>query len=294
MTCPDPGVCLFHRMLSEQQPQNTMLYLPYHIRLFFTAVQFFTRIPLPERLAAWVGFDSGMQRDCVVYFPLMGLLVAVCTASPLLLLSASPYVAAVLAVAVGVWLTGGLHEDGLADVADGMGGGANCARCLEIMKDSRTGSFGVLALVLVLVARISILAALLQQSVSQAVYTFVLAHVLSRACALVVMRVLPYVDYSVVDVSSRSQALTANYSTTRLLLAWLLPTALLLAGWLYVLQWQQTVAALLLPLVAVAYLVGLFRRRLGGFNGDCLGAVQQLCEVACLFAVLYLSIPVPL
>lgn len=266
--------------------------MPYQIRLFFTAMQFFTRIPVRGRLAAWVGFNATMQRDCLVYFPLMGLLVAVCAAAALLLLSASPYVAAVVAVAAGVALTGGLHEDGLADVADGMGAGSDRSRCLEIMKDSRVGSFGVLALVLTMAARISLLAALLQLSVALAVYAFVLAHVLSRACALIVMRVLPYADYSAAQAVSKSQALTLNDSTARLLLAWLLPAALLLlAGGLHVLCWQQVVAALLLPLLAVVYLVGLFRRTIQGFNGDCLGATQQLSELACLLAVLYLAAP---
>ena len=129
------------------------------IREFLLAVQFFTRIPITGALAEWVGFSPAMLRASAGHFPGVGMLVgavaALCYALLVALLpdtAFAPLVAAVLSTSVTVLLTGGFHEDGLADVADGLGGSYDKDRALEIMKDSRVGAFGAMALVLVLLA----------------------------------------------------------------------------------------------------------------------------------------------
>src|SRR5690606_32733203 len=131
------------------------------LRHFLLALQFFTRIPLPGRVAAWVGFSPAMQRASLAYFPLVGWLgggagAGVFYAAARLLppLGATPWIAAVLAAVSTVMLTGAFHEDGLADLADGIGGAVSRERALEIMKDSRIGSYGACALVLAFLLRI--------------------------------------------------------------------------------------------------------------------------------------------
>ena len=125
------------------------------IRHYLLAVQFFTRIPVTGKLAEWVGFSPAMLRASAAHFPGVGWLVGASSAVVLWGLvwalpevSASSWVAAVLCTVFGVMLTGAFHEDGLADTADGLGGSLNRERALDIMKDSRVGTYGALALVL--------------------------------------------------------------------------------------------------------------------------------------------------
>ena len=131
------------------------------------ALQYFTRLPLPAILARWTGFNPGLQRASLAHFPGVGLLVAAVAvacywaADRVLPRSGfTPLVAAILSTAATVLLTGGLHEDGLADMADGLGGGRGREAALEIMKDPRIGSFGALALLLTLLAKIGLLSLL--------------------------------------------------------------------------------------------------------------------------------------
>ena len=137
------------------------------IREFLLAVQFFTRIPVTGALAEWVGFSPAMLRASAGHFPGVGVLVGAVAASVYALLLAllpetayAPLVAAVLSTVATVLMTGGFHEDGLADVADGLGGSYDRHRALDIMKDSRVGAFGAMALVLALLAKVALLALL--------------------------------------------------------------------------------------------------------------------------------------
>ena len=116
------------------------------LRSFLAAVQYFTRLPVP----ASVGHSQQLLDDASRYFPAVGVLVGVISATALLLSSFlwPPVVAAIIAVAASIWLTGAFHEDGLADATDGLGGGYGQQRILEIMRDSRIGTYGTLALVL--------------------------------------------------------------------------------------------------------------------------------------------------
>ena len=190
------------------------------IRHFLLAVQFFTRIPITGPLAQWVGYSPQMLRSSAAHFAGVGWIVGIVAAlvygvfAHCIASSFAPLVAAVLCTVASVLLTGGFHEDGLADVADGLGGtyggdpgseagAAQRLRALEIMKDSRVGAFGALALVLALLTKVALLAALANvgssagDGVDAGTGSFqllgvcvliVCAHVVSRACPMVLVR----------------------------------------------------------------------------------------------------------
>ncbi|HSV36289.1 MAG TPA: adenosylcobinamide-GDP ribazoletransferase [Ramlibacter sp.] len=253
------------------------------LRHYLIAVQFFTRMPVTGALAQWAGFSPDMLRASAAHFPGVGLLVGLvaCVSFALLGLALpdSPY--APLAAAVGctiatVLLTGGFHEDGLADVADGLGGSEQRERALEIMKDSRLGSYGTLALVLGLLAKVSLLAVMAAQSPAGVLAALFAAHVVSRFWPLLLIRTLPYVGD---PASTKSKPLAERIDTPALAIAgaWCivpLAVALLVEGPAFV------IAALLLSGGGLWWMRQMFRQRLQGFTGDCLGATQQVCEVA--------------
>ena len=258
------------------------------LRHYLLALQFFTRVPVTGRVAGWVGYSPALLRASAAHFPGIGLLVGtVAAAVAALLLATLPanafaaLVAAVFCTVVTVLLTGALHEDGLADVADGLGGSADRARALEIMKDSRIGAFGALALALALAAKVSLLALLGVLDVAVLCAALVLAHVVSRAWPLALIRWLPYVGDA---AGSRAKPMADAISggSLAVALAWTLAVAAAV-GW-----WQGAgflVAPLLASALALALMARLFLRRLQGFTGDCLGAAQQVCEIACYLGV---------
>lgn len=258
------------------------------LRHYLLALQFFTRVPVTGRLAGWVGYSPEMLRASAAHFPGIGLLVGLLAAGVagtlLLVLPDTPFtplVAAVLSTAATVMFTGALHEDGLADVADGLGGSPERARALEIMKDSRSGAFGVLALVLAVAAKVSLLALLGAVDVGLLCAGLLLAHVVSRAWPLLLVRWLPYVGDA---AKSRAKPMAEAISTASLLtgFAWAAVVVAIL-GW----AWGPllVLAPLLASALALVWLAALFRRRLQGFTGDCLGATQQVCEIACYFGM---------
>ena len=159
-------------------------------RLFLCALQFLTRLPTP-RLA---GFEPDWIARASPYYPVVGWIVGGVCAGVLLLTSRfwPGLPAAAMAVAAGILVTGGFHEDGLADTADGLGGGQTPARRLEIMKDSRIGSYGALALWAVLTLKVVVLASLAPIQGSFVAH-LILVHGGARAFAVPVMASLRYV-----------------------------------------------------------------------------------------------------
>ena len=271
------------------------------LRHFLLALQFFTRIPVTGRLADWVGFSPAMLRASAAYFPAVGVviggLVVLLTAALMHYLPAAyaPLVAAVLGTAWSVWLTGAFHEDGLADVADGLGGSYDRERALIIMKDSRVGAFGAIAVVLALLSKVALLALLGAVGALWMYLALMAAHVVSRTWPLIIIRWLPHVGD---DAGSKSKPLADQISTGSLAIALLwCAGALALSAWVAASVLSGTDVQLLataqaLPLLKVlacgglasalafVYLLRLFARRLQGFTGDCLGSTQQVCEIA--------------
>lgn len=253
------------------------------IRHYLIALQFFTRIPVTGRLAAWVGFSPAMLRASAAHFPGVGWLIGCLVAAFSLVLlrhlpphDLSALVVATLGTAVGVLLTGAFHEDGLADVADGLGGSADRGRALLIMKDSRVGAFGALALVLVVGCKVALLALIGAVDGTSLCWGLFLAHVASRTFPLLLIRAMVHVGD---DAGSKSKPLAEQISGASLAVAsvWLLAAMALV-------HWQAPQHPVLSPLVgatlACLWMWRWFHRRLNGFTGDCLGATQQVCEVA--------------
>ncbi|ALU89034.1 cobalamin-5-phosphate synthase protein [Herbaspirillum rubrisubalbicans M1] len=243
----------------------------YQLRLFFIAVQFFTRLPIPR----WVGFQSEWLQRCTRYFPLVGWLVAwVCALVYLLAVQFWPHTLAVLlSTAVGIWLTGAFHEDGFADVCDGLGGAVSRERALEIMRDSRLGSYGVLGIMLLLAIKVAALNALLPLQVLAALG---MAHPLSRWLATCLIWRMDYVRQE-----GKAKPLAQHMGHGEFLLA-LVCAALPVIGViaLGMMAWQRIVAGIVLAVLATVWLARRLQRRLGGYTGDGLGAVQQLSEAA--------------
>lgn len=264
------------------------------LRHFLLALQFFTRIPVTGRLAGWVGFSPAMLRASAAHYPGVGLLlggVAAAVAGALLTLLGpgpfAPLVAAVFCTITTVLLTGALHEDGLADVADGLGGSADRDRALAIMKDSRVGAFGALALVLALAAKVSLLAHLGATGPRALCVGLVLAHCVSRAWPLLLIRLLPYVGEA---DGSKAKPLADAITGGALAVgaAWTVAACVVAAWW----QGPAFVAAALVASGLAAWrMARWFQRRLGGFTGDCLGATQQVAEIACYLALAVLLAP---
>jgi adenosylcobinamide-GDP ribazoletransferase len=254
------------------------------IKHFLLALQFFTRVPVTGWLAAWVGFSPAMLQASVVHFPGVGLLVGLVAAfvytGAVLALPLGiylPLVAAVISMVATVLMTGAFHEDGLADVADGLGGSLPRERALEVMKDSRLGTYGVLALVLATLLKLSLLA-LLGSVVGlvQVAAALVAAHSVSRFFPLLVIWRMVHVG----DLAgSKSKPLADSIQSAGVLKggAW----AALALGFA---TSHWSVASLLVAVITsaagFAYMRAVFRRRLQGFTGDCLGATQQVCELA--------------
>lgn len=237
------------------------------LEYFFGAVRFFTRLPVP----GWVGHSTEALTSSARYFPAVGLLVGGIGA--LVYLAAALFwpksVAVLLAMAATLYATGAFHEDGLADTVDGLGGGWDKARILEIMKDSRVGSYGVVATVLALLGKFTLLVSL---DGALLAFALIAAHAVSRFCATSLLATMDYVRE---DHSSKARPLTSRLSLS----SWLFGAGL--AGLpLSLLPLENALCACLLAGLTTFWLARLFMRWLGGYTGDCLGATQQLSELA--------------
>lgn len=262
------------------------------VRHFLLAVQFFTRIPVTGRLANWVGYSPAMLRASVAHFPAMGLIVggvaAAVFAACLALLpetAHTPLLAAALSTVATVMLTGGFHEDGLADVADGLGGSYQRDRALEIMKDSRVGAFGAMALVLVLITKVALLATLASMDAQAALGTLLLAHVASRTWPMLTIRLLPHVGDA---AGSKSKPLADQITGPALAVGilWLFLSFMLIEYAQPAMHLSSILLALCGSGLGWLYMTALLKRRLGGFTGDGLGATQQVCEATFLLGML--------
>ncbi|MCS0616996.1 adenosylcobinamide-GDP ribazoletransferase [Massilia kyonggiensis] len=249
----------------------------HQVRLFFIALQFFTRLPIP----GWVGFEAAWLQHASRYFPLVGVVVAAIAAAvyyAAALVLPAP-MAAVLSTAASIYITGAFHEDGFADTCDGLGGGMTKERALEIMKDSRVGAYGAIGIVCMLAAKLSALAMLPPRVAVAALFV---AHPLSRLAATALIWKLDYVRGEGKAKPLAQQMTTAEFAIAAL-------TCLLPATYILITD-AMTPAAMLAAIsaatLAALWLGRLFVRRLGGYTGDCLGAVQQLAEALIYIAVL--------
>lgn len=244
------------------------------------SVGFLSRLPVPDRF--FQGHDGSMAR-AVRAFPAAGLLLGLGPALVLYLLlrsNADPLLAALIALGLMTLLTGALHEDGLADAADGLGGGRDAEHALTIMKDSRTGSYGVVALILSFGLRASALASLgRSEEACAGALALLAAAALSRAVMVGHWSALPSARAAGVaasagmpDASIRNVALAIGAAAGIILL---LPAF----------GFSETLFTLVVAGLAGFGFTRFVAQKLGGHTGDTIGATQQLTEIATLAAL---------
>ncbi|MFO1345216.1 MAG: adenosylcobinamide-GDP ribazoletransferase [Rhodocyclaceae bacterium] len=232
---------------------------------FFGAIRFFTRLPVP----AWVGHSPEALNHSARYFPLVGLVIGLIGA--LAFASTSFFLpktlAVLLAIAATIYATGAFHEDGWADMVDGFGGGWTRERTLEIMKDSRIGSFGAIALVLMLLGKF---VALIELDALLVAPALIAGHAFSRLCSTLLLHCLDY---------AREEG-KAKPLATRITLGELACATVFGCAALFLLPPAAMACGVALALGATAVLAAQIHKRLGGYTGDCLGATQQVAELA--------------
>jgi adenosylcobinamide-GDP ribazoletransferase len=240
---------------------------------FFGAVRFFTRLPVP----AWVGHSQEALDRAARYFPLVGILVGALGGLTFLLAAfvLPVSIALLFSMAATLLVTGAFHEDGLADAVDGFGGGWTKPQVLAIMKDSRIGSYGALAIALMLLAKFNALYELPDDWIAPAL---VAGHAASRFFSTLLIFSLDYVRD---DDSARAKPLAVRMGAGSLAVAGLFGLAPLA-----LLPWQAALAGLGLAALATFLAARYFVRRIGGYTGDCLGATQQLSELAIYLGIL--------
>jgi adenosylcobinamide-GDP ribazoletransferase len=259
------------------------------IVLFLVAIQFLTRLPTP----AWADFQANWLPQSTRYFPLVGVVVGGINVGVWWILGSwlPATVTVGLMLAVSLLVTGAFHEDGFADTCDGFGGGTTPDRVLAIMKDSRIGAYGTIGICVMLGLKWTVCVAIPAAAFPVLV---VGAHMFSRWCACGVMWRLPY-------VRSGEDSKAASFADRRSGLDWIVSGALgavavapfaMVSNVLphvrvYPVLGAAVAASAITAVAAAVY----FRRRIGGYTGDCLGAVQQLTELVFLLAGLVLIAP---
>ncbi|GJE17515.1 adenosylcobinamide-GDP ribazoletransferase [Methylobacterium marchantiae] len=245
-------------------------------------LRFYSRLPVPRLPGEGDPHRLPDFRTLPRMLPVAGILLALPAALVLLMawgLDLGPFLAATLAVAAGALVAGALHEDGLADVADGFGGGTTPERRIEIMRDSRIGAYGGVALVLALALRIGALATLLDRTGELAAMALLLAASFSRSAALAPMVLLGPAR------PGGAGASVGRPDNRTVAIVGLLASTLVAIGWIGGLP---VFGMLLMPacaLIAALGLTALARAKIGGQTGDVIGACQQVAEIAALLGL---------
>jgi len=232
------------------------------------AFQFLTRIPMPSTT-----FEVDLLSRAIKFFPLVGLVVgsgAVLVQKMLISHMGRPLVALIVLIYL-VLITGCLHEDGVADTADGFGGGWTRDQILLILKDSRIGSYGATALTLSLLARYLLLASLPMEHFAAYIIS---AHVLCRWSSLPLSYFLP--------PARQQEGQGARIAKLTSLSSLVFGSIFSIVVVAFALRWSA-VAPLLVAVLAVALSAWLYTRKIGGATGDCFGATNQLTEIAVYF-----------
>jgi adenosylcobinamide-GDP ribazoletransferase len=245
------------------------------MKRFFAAVSFLTRLPVPRDLV----FEAEDVGRATMLFPLVGALIGLLQVGALHVFGQPSGVLqavliAVLLVLINVFVTGALHLDGLADMADGFGGGREKERTLEIMRDSVIGSYGATALILLLILKVAAIAALVENGSAWAF--LILAPALGRWATVPLGKFMPYARKS----GGLGNAVTDFVGWTELIGATAITTALIY----FLIDWQGG-ARVWLVVIALTFINARFcLKKIGGVTGDTLGANTEVCETAVLIA----------
>jgi adenosylcobinamide-GDP ribazoletransferase len=235
-----------------------------HIRSFSHALQFLTRLPAPP-----IGvFDPADLSRSALWFPVVGAIVGAVVAAALWTGAlASPWIGALLALAAWVWVTGGLHLDGLSDVADAVGAAHRSpGRFLDVLRDPHVGAFGVIAITLQLIAKV------------------VLLHEIAGPPALVALVLIPaWARWGATVWSAAVPPLTTGTGER---FAWHIDNrGVAVEGVVLALLSAWLAPALLGALVIVPAIAAYWKYRLGGVTGDCLGAGIEVTETMLLLLI---------
>jgi len=261
------------------------------IRIFFTAMMFLTRLPVPR----FTDHSPEYLEKSVKYFPLIGYLVAAISVMAFLIFNKyiSEDIAIAASIIAGILTTGAFHEDGFADVCDAFGGGWTKEKILLIMKDSRLGSYGVIGMIAILSSKFLLLKELPKftpdlthgslnvfYNYRYFILTLVAAHALSRLMPVLVMC---FYDYVTDPDGSKSKPVA-----TRKPGVWDLLVAIIAAGIPFIFLHSLLLIAIV-PVIYVAFsLARYFKKWIGGYTGDCLGAIQQVSELTFYLAMIIL------
>jgi adenosylcobinamide-GDP ribazoletransferase len=248
--------------------------MPVMLRHFLLAVQFLTRLPVPSRLAT----SEEELGQAAAFFPLVGVIVGGGSAIVFVLTKRVMPVSAAVLLGLGfaAFITNAFHEDGLADTFDGLGGGWTKDRALEIMRDSRIGTYGSLALIFLILGKYTFLSALEPRHIWR---WLIVAHTASRLTVLPLCMWLPYAR-----AEGQGKLVARHVSLVGLLMG--SATFLLTLG---LFPWRIALVALAVTVILVILSGLYFKRRLGGITGDCLGAVNQITEVVLYSMALLLT-----
>ena len=227
-------------------------------------------------LADRIDNDAGLAGS-THWFPVAGVVIAL---PPVLVLATLAQflpvaVAAAFAIATGIWLTGALHEDGLADCADGLGSGAQRDRALEIMRDSAVGTFGAIALIFSVGLRWLAVSLIADVSIAGAACALLASHIVSRGA---IASALAFSSYARPQGTASLVARGIDISQWAITVAISVLLCLLFTGW-------PGLLAAIAALLAAALFLGRFEARIGGYTGDALGGMQQIAEITCLLAL---------
>ncbi|MFT3825757.1 MAG: adenosylcobinamide-GDP ribazoletransferase [Chitinophagaceae bacterium] len=252
------------------------------LRIFFTALMFLTRIPVPR----FTDHSQDYLEKSTRYYPLIGWIVGGISGLTFLVFAKyiSTDIAILASIIAGILTTGAFHEDGFADVCDAFGGGWTKEKILVIMKDSRLGTYGVTGLISILAAKFLLLKELpafapdLNHPTINIFYNYrylllimIAAHAVSRLMGVLTIRFFEYVTD---PDGSKSKPVTSRKPTIGILIVATIFALLPFLG----LNWQFLLC--IIPVMYVGYnLAKYFKKWIGGYTGDCLGAIQQVSEL---------------
>ncbi len=231
----------------------------------YNAIMFYSRLPVPRHVVC----NPEILSQSLRYFPLVGLVVGVIGFGAYWLASQvlAHDLSVVAAMVAMILTTGALHEDGLADMCDGFGGGYDRESILRIMKDSHIGTYGVIGLILMLLTRYTMLCSFDRESMAVVI---IMAQGASRFAPVAMTRLSSY---------ARSEPSKSSHSALGISMGGVVVAMLFALLPLVMLEWRVAICYILLMVIIFTLFRRYTIRHIGGFTGDTLGALQQIGEV---------------
>lgn len=251
------------------------------LKIFFTSVMFYTRIPCPSSVDHAPDYINKATR----YFPFIGYIVG---GISFLFFYASLQlfnleIALLVSIISGILTTGAFHEDGFADACDGFGGGWTKAKILDIMKDSRVGAYGAIGTVCLLSLKYLALKIALEKSsdIYITILIFILYHSLARFTAISIVFTEQYAKE---DEESKAKPIAQTHTYKEILISTLFATIPIIT--ITIVTKNIFFIPIFLPLIVLRFLaIRYFNKWLQGYTGDCLGAVEQVAEIVILLVI---------